>query len=68
MQKLGMKPVPGISKVTIKKSKNVSTWGTAACLCMHLAMRLSVSHALVYTRGYGSCSKVMQWLYALLHA
>ena len=23
MQKLGMKPVPGISRVTIKKSKNV---------------------------------------------
>jgi len=25
MQKLGMKPVPGVSRVTIKKSKNVST-------------------------------------------
>lgn len=24
MQKLGMKPVPGVSRVTIKKSKNVS--------------------------------------------
>jgi NACalpha-BTF3-like transcription factor len=24
MQKLGMKPVPGITRVTIKKSKNVS--------------------------------------------
>lgn len=24
MQKLGMKPVPNISRVTIKKSKNVS--------------------------------------------
>ncbi len=23
MQKLGMKPVPGVSRVTIKKSKNV---------------------------------------------
>ncbi len=26
MQKLGMKPVPGVTRVTIKKSKNVS-WG-----------------------------------------
>jgi nascent polypeptide-associated complex subunit alpha len=28
IQKLGMKPVPGVSRVTIKKSKNVSavTW------------------------------------------
>jgi hypothetical protein len=25
MQKLGMKPVPGVSRVTIKKSKNVSS-------------------------------------------
>jgi nascent polypeptide-associated complex subunit alpha len=24
MQKLGMKPVPGVARVTIKKSKNVS--------------------------------------------
>jgi hypothetical protein len=32
MQKLGMKPVPGVSRVTIKKSKNVSCarWGRAA--------------------------------------
>jgi hypothetical protein len=27
MQKLGMKPVPGVSRVTIKKSKNVSGGG-----------------------------------------
>ena len=27
MQKLGMKPVPGVSRVTIKKSKNVSCRG-----------------------------------------
>ena len=26
MQKLGMKPVPGVSRVTIKKSKNVSPY------------------------------------------
>ncbi len=25
MQKLGMKPVPGVARVTIKKSKNVSS-------------------------------------------
>lgn len=25
MQKLGMKPVPGITRVTIKKSKNVNS-------------------------------------------
>ena len=28
MQKLGMKPVPGVSRVTIKKSKNVSFHAT----------------------------------------
>ena len=28
MQKLGMKPVPNISRVTIKKSKNVSLSAT----------------------------------------
>ena len=36
MQKLGMKPVPGISRVTIKKSKNVGGLGCtqqAALLC-----------------------------------
>ena len=33
MQKLGMKPVPGVSRVTIKKSKNVSRGprGVRAC-------------------------------------
>ncbi len=29
MQKLGMKPVPGVSRVTIKKSKNVRNGGLA---------------------------------------
>ena len=29
MQKLGMKPIPGVSRVTIRKSKNVS--GTGHC-------------------------------------
>lgn len=32
MQKLGMKPVPGITRVTIKKSKNVSV-AKALCIC-----------------------------------
>ncbi len=31
MQKLGMKPVPGVSRVTIKKSKNVSYNATRTC-------------------------------------
>lgn len=30
MQKLGMKPVPGVQRVTIKKSKNVSQADTVA--------------------------------------
>jgi hypothetical protein len=30
MQKLGMKPVPGVSRVTIKKSKNVRAAGRRA--------------------------------------
>jgi hypothetical protein len=37
MQKLGMKPVPGVTRVTIKKSKNVrsSLFGVAAqCLAI----------------------------------
>lgn len=40
MQKLGMKPVPGVSRVTIKKSKNVRSYpqlckplGAPAALC-----------------------------------
>lgn len=32
MQKLGMKPVPGVQRVTIKKSKNVS--GVHVCFCI----------------------------------
>ena len=32
MQKLGMKPVPGVSRVTIKKSKNVRS-GRVMELC-----------------------------------
>lgn len=35
MQKLGMKPVPGVSRVTIKKSKNVSAAAARAdCVCL----------------------------------
>ena len=33
MQKLGMKPVPGVSRVTIKKSKNVGTCRSCSLAC-----------------------------------
>lgn len=33
MQKLGMKPVPGVMRVQIRKSKNVSK-GSAGCACV----------------------------------
>ena len=41
MQKLGMKPVPGVSRVTIKKSKNVCIWQRYVVVsivktCMHM--------------------------------
>ena len=57
MQKLGMKPVPGVSRVTIKKSKNVS--GAAR-------RRLRCCGAQVGLAGYGSAAgAVGLWL---LHA
>ena len=37
MQKLGMKPVPGVSRVTIKKSKNVGTCRSCSLLAQPLA-------------------------------
>ena len=41
MQKLGMKPVPGVSRVTIKKSKNVSTYHTIIILGDEVLQRSS---------------------------
>lgn len=40
MQKLGMKPVPGVSRVTIKKSKNVRL-GQLQDTKHHLRLHLS---------------------------
>ena len=48
MQKLGMKPVPGVSRVTIKKSKNVSCRGRCSRhhrqFLAHLSNQLSLQH------------------------
>ena len=36
MQKLGMKPVPGVTRVTIKKSKNVRHSSSASSAVLHV--------------------------------
>ncbi len=43
MQKLGMKPVPGVSRVTIKKSKNVSTDPGGKCIACHLSKPMLIT-------------------------
>ena len=37
MQKLGMKPVPGVSRVTIKKSKNVCLALSNICIMTYIS-------------------------------
>ena len=50
MQKLGMKPVTGVTRVTIKKSKNVSLSITAAECCSSRFYFLSSLCSLVSIR------------------
>ena len=57
MQKLGMKPVPGVSRVTIKKSKNVSTEPEEMCIACHVSKLISITQISVLLLQNGQFAK-----------